>query len=118
MNPRVDDEAANRELSEKVITFHACIFTPQTYFSEILAVMSWNHLIEYKVSSGMSQHSPDHMKMMTIKKHLKNCTKKLNTVLKRNAQLLALGEKVEVSLADTGMVAKEMKSLLSHLDCF
>jgi hypothetical protein len=39
MNSRVDDEAADSELSEKVIIFHACIFSPQTYFYEILAVM-------------------------------------------------------------------------------
>jgi hypothetical protein len=29
-----------------------------------------------------------------------------------------LGEEVEVSLADAGMVVKEMEPLLCHLDCF
>jgi hypothetical protein len=43
---------------------------------------------------------------------------KLDTVLKRNAQLPGVGEEVEVRLADAGMVAEEMKPLLSHLDCF
>jgi hypothetical protein len=58
------------------------------------------------------------MKMIKSDRQLKSCMKKLDTVLKRSDELLDLGEEVEVSLADAGMVAEEMEPVLSHLDCF
>jgi hypothetical protein len=48
----------------------------------------------------MSQRSPPHMKMMTIKKQLKKCMGKIDKVLKKVAQVKALGEEVDVTLAE------------------
>jgi hypothetical protein len=40
------------------------------------------------------------MTMMTIKLHLKKCTCRLDKVLKKGAQVKALGEEVLVTLAE------------------
>jgi hypothetical protein len=78
----------------------ACIFAPEQLFSQILAVMNRGQTIGYKSSFAMSQRSPPHIQMMTIKKQLKKCMGRLDKVPKKGAQVKALREEVDVALAE------------------
>jgi hypothetical protein len=46
----------------------------------------------------MSQRSPPHMKMMTIKKHLTKCVGRLDKVLKNGSQVCAMASEVDVTI--------------------
>jgi hypothetical protein len=55
--------------------------------------MNRSRTIEYKSSFTVSQRSPPHMKMMTIKKQLKKCMGRLDKVLKKGAQVELWGRR-------------------------